>query len=553
MKSHLDRYKQMAEILYRNGLGYLVAASGLEARIPFRRKAQPGDRPEQRASSPEYLRRALEELGPTFVKLGQLLSTRQDLLPPKYQQELAKLQDHAEPVPWEQIQRVLREALGEQVLSRFTSFDTTPLASASIGQVYGARLPGNRDVVVKIRRPGIDEEVNEDLDILQGLAGYAGRHWEAARDYDVPGLMDEFAETLRSELDYTQEARNARRFALNFEDNPAVRIPAVFDDFSTSTVLTQERLYGLKVTDTAALDAAGIDRKALAVTAADAEMKMVFDDGFFHADPHPGNIFVEPGGLIGLIDFGMVGEIDDKFRTQLSALFVAVIRKDPDRMASALVRMCARTRRVDRLKLRLDLQQLIRLYEGRTLGNAPVGRIINGALGIIRSHHLQLPREMALLLRMLIMTEGMGEVLDPDFSMGSTLAPYARRMAVHQLNPVAVARRLGQVGAETLELGAELPDQLRRLLNTLDFEGLEVHLRAEELAPLVERLERVGNRMVAAIFAAAFIRGVGELTLGDTDRWKGWQAPLMTAGLASTGALGGYLAWTARRQRIRDY
>ena len=553
MKSHLDRYKQMAEILYRNGLGYLVAASGLEARIPFRRKAQPGDRPEQRASSPEYLRRALEELGPTFVKLGQLLSTRQDLLPPKYQQELAKLQDHAEPVPWEQIHRVLREALGEQVLSRFSSFDTTPLASASIGQVYGARLPGNRDVVVKIRRPGIDEEVNEDLDILQGLAGYAGRHWEAARDYDVPGLMDEFAETLRSELDYTQEARNARRFALNFEDNPAVRIPAVFDDFSTSTVLTQERLYGLKVTDTAALDAAGIDRKALAVTAADAEMKMVFDDGFFHADPHPGNIFVEPGGLIGLIDFGMVGEIDDKFRTQLSALFVAVIRKDPDRMASALVRMCARTRRVDRLKLRLDLQQLIRLYEGRTLGNAPVGRIINGALGIVRSHHLQLPREMALLLRMLIMTEGMGEVLDPDFSMGSTLAPYARRMAVHQLNPVAVARRLGQVGAETLELGAELPDQLRRLLNTLDFEGLEVHLRAEELAPLVERLERVGNRMVAAIFAAAFIRGVGELTLGDTDRWKGWQAPLMTAGLASTGALGGYLAWTARRQRIRDY
>lgn len=160
---------------------------------------------------------------------------------------------------------------------------------------------------------------------------------------------------------------------------------------------------------------------------------------------------------------------------------------------------------------------------------------------------------MALLLRMLIMTEGMGEVLDPDFSMGNTLGPYARRMTVHELNPVAFVRRLGQAGAETLELGAELPDQLRRLLNTLDFEGLEVHLRAEELFPLVERLERVGNRMVAAIFAAAFIRGVGELALGDTDRWKSWQAPLMTAGLASTGALGGYLAWTARKQRIRNY
>ena len=553
MKSHLERYKQIAEILYRNGLGYLVSVSGLEARVPFRRRMQPGEGPQQSITSPEYLRRALEELGPTFVKLGQLLSTRQDLLPPKYQQELAKLQDSAEPVPWEEVLPVLREALGEQVMDRFEAFDTTPLASASIGQVYGARLPGGHDVVVKIRRPGIDEEVNEDLDILQGLAGYAGRHWDAARDYDVPGLMEEFAETLRSELDYTQEARNTRRFARNFAETPGVQIPTVHEEFSGPTVLTQERLYGLKVTDIAALDAAGIDRPALAAAAPDAEMKMVFDFGLFHADPHPGNIFVEPGGRIGLIDFGMVGEVDDKLRAQLSTLFVAVIRNDPDRMASALIRMCARTRRVDRLRLSRDLQQLMRLYQGRTLGTAPVGRIINGVLGVIRSHHLQLPREMALLLRMLIMTEGMGEVLDPDFSMGKTLGPYARRMTAHQLNPVAFARRLGQAGAETLELGAELPDQLRRLLNTLDFDGVEVHLRAEELSPLVERLERVGNRMVAAIFAAAFIRGIGELTLGDTDRWKTWQAPLMTAGLASTGALGGYLAWTARRQRLGDY
>ncbi|MBP3036234.1 AarF/ABC1/UbiB kinase family protein [Arthrobacter sp. zg-ZUI100] len=552
MKTHLDRYRQIAEILYRNGLGYLVAASGLEERLPFGRRPRPGDRPDGPASRPEYLRIALEELGPTFVKLGQLLSTRQDLLPPAYQAELAKLQDNAEPVPWEQIEPVLTGTLGAGALHRFTRFDTTPLASASIGQVYSAGLPDGTDVVVKIRRPGVDVEVNRDLDILQGLAGYAGKHWEAARDYDLPGLMDEFADTLRSELDYAREAANTERFRMNFEANPAVQIPAVYRDYSSSTVLTQERLYGLKVTDTAAIDAAGIDRKALAVKAADAEMKMVFDDGFFHADPHPGNIFVESGGRIGLIDFGMVGEVDDKLRAQLSALFISIMRRDPDRMASSLLRMCATARRPDRVRLSLDLRQLMRLYSGKTLGEAPVGRIINAALAIVRNHHLQLPREMALLLRMLIMTEGMGEVLDPDFSMGNTLAPYARRMTMAQLNPVNFARRLGQAGVETLELGAELPDQVRRLLNTLDIEGLEVHLRAAELLPLVERLERVGNRMVAAIFAAAFIRGVGELTLGDTDRWKTWQAPLMTAGLASTGLLGGYLAWSARRQRIRE-
>ena len=553
MKTHLDRYKQMAEILYRNGLGYLVSASGLDSRLPFRRRPEVTDAPERRSTSPQYLRRAFEELGPTYVKLGQLLSTRQDLLPPAYQQELAKLQDKAEPAPWSEVREVLQESLGRDALARFAAFDTTPLASASIGQVYAARLPDNTEVVVKIRRPGVAAEVDEDLDILLGLATYASRHWEAARDYDVKGLMDEFADTLRAELDYQREGRNTQRFAENFRDTPAVDIPFVYEEFSSSTVLTQERLHGLKVTDTAAIDAAGIDRQALAAQAADAEMKMVFEDGFFHADPHPGNIFVEPGGRIGLIDFGMVGEVDDKLRAQLSTLFIAVIRKDPDRMASALVRISVTARRVDRTRLRLDLQQLIRLYEGRTLGDAPVGRIINQTLGIVRSHHLQLPREMALLLRMLIMTEGMGEVLDPTFSMGRTLAPYARAMTARQLSPAAFVRRLGQAGAETLELGAELPESMRRLLDTLDFDGLEVHLRAEELAPLVDRIERVGNRMVAAIFAAAFIRGVGELTLGDTDRWKTWQAPLMTAGLASTGALGGYLAWSARRQRRRNF
>lgn len=551
MKTRFDRYRQMAEILYRNGLGYLVSVAGLESWLPFRRREADGA-DSTRMASPEYLRRALEELGPTYVKLGQLLSTRPDLLPPAYMDELAKLQDSATPAAWDDVRGSLSGELGADPLEVFREFNSTPIASASIGQAYAAVLADGTNVVVKVRRPGIVPEVEADLSILQSLAGYASRHWEAARDYDVKGFMDEFADTLRKEMDYVQEGHNADRFALNFEDDSAVVIPRVYWEHTTSKVLTMERLYGMKVTDTTALEAAGLDRKALAVTAADAEMKMVFEDGFFHADPHPGNIFVQPNSQIGLIDFGMVGELDDKLRGQLSALFVAVIRKDPERMATALMRMTVSRTRPDRIKLRMDLAGLIKLYSNRTLGDAPVGRIITYGLGIIRNHHLQLPGEVALLLRMLIMTEGMGEVLDPDFSMGKTLAPYARRMTVQHLNPAAYAKRLGKAGGELLELGTELPGQLQRLINTLDFEGMEVHLRAGDLVPLVERLERVGNRMVAAIFAAAFIRGVGELTLGDADRWRGWQAPLMGAGLASTGVLGGYLAWSARRQRRLD-
>ncbi|MCC9204849.1 ABC1 kinase family protein [Arthrobacter sp. zg-Y769] len=550
MISQLDRYRQIAEILYRNGLGFLVSALGLEGRLPFRRQQEPdpGGRPRTR---PEYLRIALEELGPTYVKMGQLLSTRPDLLPPDYQRELAKLQDDAEAVPWAQIADELSQELGGDPLEVFRSFNTTVMASASIGQVYAATLNDGTDVVVKVRRPGIAAQVDQDLEILQNLANAAGKRWEAARDYDITGLMDEFAATLRSELDYLQEGRNADRFRANFENDDAITIPAVYWEHSTSRVLTMDRLRGMKVTDIPALDAAGIDRPALAAAAARVEMKMVFDDGFFHADPHPGNLFVEPGGRVGLIDFGMVGEVDEKLRSQLSALFIGIVRKDPERITNALVRMNASGTRVNRVKLRMDLGPLIRLYSGKDLGTAPVGPIISTGLGILRTHHIQLPRQMALLLRMLIMTEGMGEVLDPEFRLGPTLGPYARRMAVLQLNPVNYARRLGRAGTEVLELGAELPDQARRLLNTLEIEGVEVHLRGEELLPLVMRLERVGNRLVAAIFASAFIRGVGELTLGDSSRWKSWQAPLMSAGLASTGALGGYIAWTSRRARLR--
>ncbi|MCC3274656.1 MULTISPECIES: ABC1 kinase family protein [unclassified Arthrobacter] len=550
MISHLDRYRQIAEILSRNGLGFLVSAMGLEGRLPFRRQ-QPPNEGRQRRTRPEYLRTALEELGPTYVKIGQLLSTRPDLLPPEYQEELAKLQDDAVPVPWPRIHEELRQELDADPLEVFASFNTSVMASASIGQVYAASLRDGTQVVVKVRRPGIAEEVAQDLEILQNLANTASKHWEAARDYDVTGLMEEFASTLRGELDYLQEGRNADRFQLNFENNAAITIPVIYWDYTTSRVLTMERISGTKVTDTAALDAAGIDRPALARAATACEMQMVFDDGFFHADPHPGNLFVEPGGSVGLIDFGMVGEVDERLRNQLSGLFVGIVRQDPERMANALVRINASGVRVDRVKLRMDLGPLIRMYSGKDLHTAPVGNIITTGLGILRTHHIQLPREMALLLRMLIMTEGMGEVLDPDFRLGPVLGPYARRMARQQLNPVNYARRLGRAGTEVLELGAELPDQVRRLLNTLDFEGMEVHIRAEELLPLVIRLERVGNRMVAAIFASAFIRGVGELALGDSSRWKSWQAPLMSAGLASTGALGGYIAWTSRRTRLR--
>ena len=547
MSGHGERYREIAEVFSRHGMGFLVGVAGLERLVPFQRGLLGHDRRAEPYTRPEHLRLAFEQLGATFVKLGQILSTRPDLLPPGYQAELAKLQDAAPHVPGEEIRELIARELGRRPEEAFASFQSEPLAAASIGQAHAATLADGTEVVVKVRRPGVVEQVEEDLEILQNLAARASRHWEAAADYDLVGLADEFAQTLRSELDYLREGRNAERFAANFAGDPDVHIPKVLWETTTSRVLTLERIRGVNVADRQALDAAGVDRRALAERATRVTAQMVFEHGFFHADPHPGNLFIEPDGRIGIIDFGMVGTIDDRLREQLGALLVALADQNPDRIAGAVLALGVARARVDRRRLRDDLGALVRQYAGRSVGELPLGRLIDEVLTIVRRHRLQLPREVALLLKMTVMSEGMAVRLDPEFRLGDVLAPYARQLVAHQFSPAALARRLGQAGLEAAQLGAELPDQLRRLLDAVDGGGLEVHLRADELEPLLARMERLGNRLVAGMIAAAFIEGLAELMNVDPQRWRSWEGSMFALGVGAAGTLGGYLAWTARR------
>ncbi|WP_455133716.1 ABC1 kinase family protein [Microbacterium aurum] len=302
-----SRYRQIGAVLRRHGLGVLAGVLGLGGLVPFHRGALGHARQEDPYTNPEHVRVALEELGPTFVKLGQILSTRHDLLPAAWVAEFAKLQDDVAAAPWEGIRDVLREELGADPEHVFAQFDPVPLAAASIGQAYAATLHDGTEVVVKVRRPGVVAQVHEDLDILRNLADRADRRWDAIRQYDLPGLVEEFSRTLRAELDYLQEARNAERFAQEFAHAARVRIPRVHGETTTSRVLTLERMSGVRIDDLEGLDAAGIDRVALARLGADIVLTMVFDNRFFHADPHPGNMFVQPDGALALIDFGMVG------------------------------------------------------------------------------------------------------------------------------------------------------------------------------------------------------------------------------------------------------
>ena len=543
------RYRQIADTLARHGLGFLAGAAGLQRWLPFHRGLLGHERREEPYSNPEHVRLALEQLGPTFVKLGQILSTRPDLLPEPYRQELAKLQDSAAPVPGATIADVIRCELGAAPSEIFASFESQPLASASLGQAHAATLSDGTDVVVKVRRPNVVEQIEQDLEIIRNLAARASHHWEAAADYDLPGIADEFARTLRAELDYLQEGRNAERFAANFAADEGIHIPRVYWETTTSRTLTLERITGIKVSDLPGLDAAGIDRPALATRAARTVAKMSFEDGFFHADPHPRNLFIESGGRIGLIDFGMVGEINPQRREELGTLLIALARQDPRHYASALADLAAARGTVDIEALSTDLAPVMKLTAGKALSEIPVGALISELVAIIRRHHLQLPSELALLLKMLVMIEGMGVQLDPQFQLAQVIEPYARHLVANRYSPVAVARRLTQAGVDVLDVAAQLPGQLRRLQAVLDAGGPEVHLRSAELEPLVDRLEATGQRVALAIVAAAVVRGLGDMVVADAGRRKPWRVLLLGAGLGTAGSLGARLLGESFRRR----
>ncbi|RXZ46077.1 AarF/ABC1/UbiB kinase family protein [Agromyces binzhouensis] len=546
---HRARYREIATVLRRHSFGFLAGLVGAGRRTPFRR-ASPDAAPDGIVGPPEHLRLALEELGPTFIKFGQLLSTRSDLVPPAYADELAKLQDAAPPVPVEQVRAVIRSELGADADEMFASFEDQPLASASIGQAHAAVLDDGTEVVVKVRRPGAVAQVQQDLEIMRNLADRASRTWSLARDHDARGLAEEFAQTLLAELDYLQEGRNAERFAEDFEFETDVAIPRVFWDYTTSRVLTLERMTGLNVGDAAALDAAGVDRKRVARRGAEIVLKMTFEDRFFHADPHPGNLFVQPDGTIALIDFGMVGEIDESLRDQLGALFVALVRGDPGRLASALIDLSPTSAGADRELLQDDLADFLSRYRLDSLRETPFARMIAELFGILRRHRLRLPREMALLFKALLVIEGLALRLDPEFRLGDTLRPYAQRLARERLSATVLAKRIARATADLGELALDMPGALRRLLEHADEGGIQVHLRAAELEPLVGRAERIGNRLVAGMISAAFITGVGSLVASER-RWRSWEGVMLGTGLGVIGSLGGYLALTMRRTGSR--
>jgi len=411
--------------LFRHGLGWIVDRFDPRRLVP---DALHGRRGVGR-SGPEHLRLAFEELGPTFIKLGQVLSTRPDLVPPDYESALVVLQDAAPTVPTVDIVRAVEAALGQPIRQTFRHFVGAPIAAASIGQVHAATLLDGTEVVVKVLRPGVIEHVAVDLELLNRFANLAARRSSIARRYDPVGLAREFGATLRAELDYPREGHNADLVAASFVEEADVHIPRVFWDFTRDGVITEERIRGIKVDDLQALDAAGLDRARIARTLADAYLSMVFVHRFFHADPHPGNVFVEMDGRVAFVDFGMVGSVTSHTGHGLGMILLALVATDAAKMADGLLRLGIASDDVDRTSFERDLAQFLEKHACLPLEQLHLGPLIAELMSVVRTHRLRLPSDLALLLKTVMMCEGVAAQLDPTFELIPHLLPYATRLA----------------------------------------------------------------------------------------------------------------------------
>ena len=545
----LERAAHIALVLAHHELWYLIEVLNLDRFVPaqIHRDTTSHQKSPEHRTQPEQLRLALEELGPTFMKLGQMLSIHADLLPPEYQREFSKLQDAAPTVPIENVHEMITTELGQPLEHSFASFDATPLAAASIGQAHLATLQDGTEVVVKVRRPGAAEQVDEDLKLLHSLAITASHRWALAKEYDIIGIVKEFDQSLRAELDYLHEGHNAERFARNFAAESTVQIPQVFWETSTSRVLTQERIHGIKITDLDALDAAGIDRTELSRRGAQIFLKMVFDDGFFHADLHPGNLFIEEGGHIGLIDFGMVGIVDEQTRGELGILLSGMISQDSDRIADALLELGASQQPVDRAALRRDLEHLLSQFADQPLSSIPLGPSLTELLSVTRCYHLVLPSNLVLLLKTTIMMEGMVAQLDPSFNLVEALTPYVERLMLQQYSLAVWARRLGKTIPDLAWLANEFPQHLRRLIGELERGSLKFDIQPTGLDPVFKRAERLANRVVLGIIIAALIVGLSMLVSAYRPGVPGVWEVLLTIGLTLAGVLAVYLVWSIFR------
>jgi ubiquinone biosynthesis protein len=528
--AEIARVRHIIEVLVRNGLGFLVEQLALDRFLPrFLRKRRRvrADQATGRTGVPERLRRTLEELGATYIKLGQLLSGRADILPRPYIQELAKLLDAAPPVAVDEIREVIERELGAPPEQIFIYFEETPIAAASIGQVHRATLPDGQAVVAKVQRPGIEAAVEADLDLLLRQARFLEKRSETMRDYNLVAIAEELAHSLREELDYKIEGRNAERIRLNLAADPRFVVPQVFWGLTSKRVITLEYLDGIQFNQIDRLREGGYDLSALARMALEAYLRQIFTDGFYQADPHPANLMALDG-KIGILDFGNAGYLTPGQKELLGDMFLQLLDEDPGGIARTVIRMGATRGRPSLEAMERDLQRLLVRYWGVSLEELRVGEMLAEVFTTAYRHKIYLPGDLALLARTLITLEGTGLALDPEFVIVEAARPFAEQLVRERMSPLVAGRRAMRSLRQAAELAQALPRRVDDLWDQLEEGEITLGVDLRRLETIILKLNSMVNRLAFSVLVAALIVGSSLILLGGKESW---QLPILGLGI----------------------
>jgi ubiquinone biosynthesis protein len=538
----VGRTRQIVTVLTRHGWGWIL--SQMEANSAARHSPLGGASVVNQHKQAEHLRQALNELGATFIKLGQALSTRPDLLPPEYISELGKLQDEVPPVAFEKMEQVLEQELGKTTLELFDEFDPHPLASASIGQVYSAKLKNGLKVVIKIRRPSVAKIIEQDLEILATMTDWVTAHTSLGQMYDLNAFINEFSFRLHNELDYVREGQNANIFQKSFAGDASIHIPAIYWEYTTHQVITMERVYGIKINDVVAMKAAGINMRTVAENTGRFTLRQLFEFGFFHADPHPGNFFVQPDGSLAVVDFGMVGRLTNAMKNSLLTMIIAMSTKDAEILVDELTDNGITRKPIRRRQLTMDLERIFESYSGGSAQFLTATQVLTEILDMANRHGLQMPGELAMLARLSTINEGISMTLYPEFRMLDFAAPYVLHYWQEQRSPQKMIPRLGKSALDGLELSLNLPRQASRLLKQMERGQIEFNINYDGLKDIMAQLQKMVNRISLSIIIGATVVALGMIMQGYALTESTFGRVVFGAAFLFSVGFGIYIMWS---------
>jgi len=505
----LGRLKEIITICSKAGFGDFFKSMGLEDMTEKTGKILKWEEAENIAyfDRPQRVRRVFEVLGPTFVKLGQILATRPDLFGPEWISEFEKLQSQAPQLDFEELRPQIEEDLGAPLEELFEEVETKPLGAASMAQVHRATLKDGTRVILKIQRPGIRAKIEADMRLLTYLASVAETK-PALATYHPKKVVQQFCKSLQNELNFMTEAQNAEQVAANFEENDQIVIPKVYWEWTKERINVQECVDGIPGVNIEAIDEAGMDRKRIAQVGANAVLKMIMVDGVFHADPHPGNFFILPGERICFIDFGMIGRVSEMRRKQIMKLLYSMVQQDAEGLATILLEWAGRKGEKPG-ELLVEVDEFLSKYKitGTDMKNMDMAVMVNDLLGLVRNNKLSMPPDQAMLLKVFVSLEGAFRKLDPEFDMITTIQPILTQTVMDQFSPQNLAKRGFKILAEAAEFLGELPKELHRLLNQAQDGKLRMTVEVHQLDTITQQITRLGNRLAIAAITSALILG----------------------------------------------